>query len=256
MIRICRGNELKVSVITNGFILKEKLQDLCSAGAEHLIVSIDGATATTHDSSRKRAGIFDRAIEGIKRAVDAGLIVRANTVVGPQNYREMPALQQLLAGIGVSQWELSTLKLGTRLLYDDFDSVIRVGEEIYSGSNPLIPTGPPWFGATREQQKLYFEEGIAPRPLSGYCHVTKDILYYDPRNGELFCCSCLSHRDDNRFEARVDLSEDNPLSSPEFIKQSDWFGRHGVSYCKGCSSTAAGYNERILREEELADWSY
>ena len=58
---------LYVSVATNGTLLtKENVQKLKHAGVNYLDISIDGASAKTHDEFRGVPGAFDKAVAGLK----------------------------------------------------------------------------------------------------------------------------------------------------------------------------------------------
>ena len=58
---------LYVSVATNGTLLtKENVQKLKQARVNYVDISIDGATAKTHDEFRGVPGAFDKAVTGLK----------------------------------------------------------------------------------------------------------------------------------------------------------------------------------------------
>lgn len=87
---------LYVSVATNGTLLtKENVQKLKQAKVNYLDVSIDGASAKTHDEFRGVPGTFDRAVAGLKNCVDADLCVCIATTVGKNNMAELPAIIDL-----------------------------------------------------------------------------------------------------------------------------------------------------------------
>ena len=65
---------LYVSVATNGTLLtKEMAQKLKKASIHYVEISIDGATAKTHDEFRGVNGAFDKAVQGLKNCVEADL---------------------------------------------------------------------------------------------------------------------------------------------------------------------------------------
>ena len=65
---------LYISVATNGTLLiKENVRKLKQIGVHYVEVSIDGATANTHDAFRGVPGAFEKAVAGIKNAVDEDL---------------------------------------------------------------------------------------------------------------------------------------------------------------------------------------
>jgi radical SAM protein with 4Fe4S-binding SPASM domain len=87
---------LYVSVASNGTLLtKENVQKLKQAKVNYLDVSIDGATAKTHDDFRGVPGTFDKAVAGLKNCVEADLCVCIATTVGKNNMAELPAIIDL-----------------------------------------------------------------------------------------------------------------------------------------------------------------
>ncbi len=87
---------LYVSVASNGTLLtKENVQKLKQAKVNYLDVSIDGATAKTHDDFRGVPGTFDKAVAGLKICVEADLCVCIATTVGKNNMAELPAIIDL-----------------------------------------------------------------------------------------------------------------------------------------------------------------
>ena len=252
---------IRSSIITNGALLSRKLPRLVEAGLDHVVVSIDGAHANTHDRIRDVPGLFEAAMDGLRNALASHVRCRVNTVCGPNNFREMPDLQDLLTDLGVHQWELSSLKLERRLDYSDADVVDldQVVEHVYieaQGKGRLVPMGKVWCGITTAERALYLETGITPRP-DRRCHVVHRVRYYDAHNGLLFPCSLLPHRPDARTTCTriTDLSE-FVLNSPQMIDVVNRFHADGPSVCTGCSTTAAGYSNSLDRGDAEEEWAY
>lgn len=279
------------SIITNGYLLPRLARDLAATGLAQVIVSIDGATAETHDRYRDTPQLFDRGIEGLRLMRDLGIHPRVNTVVGAHNYAEMPALQALLRDVGVQTWELSALKLEGDDRYANPADVLRVGAEIYAGSPR--PLGKPWYGSDAREQSRYFDEGVPPGPSGPACHVVDDVIYVDGRNGGVFPCSCLPHRDDLPGSAgpppgqvttpvqirpareagppgkglgrrdtpvlgipTVRGPHRGPLLDTRFRTLQEEFREHGPQRCTGCSATAAGYSDDVGQFGRVAGWAY
>lgn len=258
LIETGRRAGMRISLITNGLQLPRKVDGLAASGLEHLIVSIDGATALTHDTYRDSPHCFDRAVAGLRRAVALGITTRVNTVVGPHNYREMPALQQVLLDIGVHQWELSALKLPRAMpAYDDPASAVAVGETVY-GNARLRPNGKRWYGDTAEEMKRYFVDGIPPRASGPVCHVVSDVLYLDARNSTVYVCSCLPHRKGHESSGAeyVPAAAPTALSTAGIEDLRRYFAVYGPTSCTGCSATASGYSDRVAADGAVADWAY
>jgi len=94
--RYASDRGLYVSVASNGTLLsKENVQKLKEAKVNYIDVSIDGASAKTHDDFRGVPGTFDKAVAGLKNCVEADLCVCIATTVGKNNMAELPAIIDL-----------------------------------------------------------------------------------------------------------------------------------------------------------------
>jgi MoaA/NifB/PqqE/SkfB family radical SAM enzyme len=75
------GRGLRVALATNGTLIDEHTAGrIVEAGIRRVAVSLDGATAATHDVFRALPGSFDQAVRGIRR-------LRARGERADQHYR-------------------------------------------------------------------------------------------------------------------------------------------------------------------------
>ena len=90
------------------------------AGRERLILqtSIDGAAAEAHDRNRGE-GSWARAMEGVELATTLGLRLRVGLTETPENRREIPALRELLAGLGITGEDFAVRPLVRRGFSED-----------------------------------------------------------------------------------------------------------------------------------------
>ncbi len=96
---------LYVSVATNGTLLtKEMAQKLKKASIHYVEISIDGATAKTHDAFRGVNGAFDKAVEGLKNCVEADLCACIASTATKNNLEEFPAIIDLAEEIGAERF--------------------------------------------------------------------------------------------------------------------------------------------------------
>lgn len=96
---------LYVSVATNGTLLtKQNVKRLKEAKINYVEVSIDGATAETHDSFRGVPGAFQKAIEGIENCVEADLCACIASTATKSNIDEMPGIVDLAEKIGAERF--------------------------------------------------------------------------------------------------------------------------------------------------------
>jgi MoaA/NifB/PqqE/SkfB family radical SAM enzyme len=90
---------LRVSLITNGVLLKERLREIADY-LDYLVVSIDGVGETY----RKIRGVdaYREVLQGIEKAVEAGIKTGINCVLCSYNVKEAPLLVQLAQELGVT----------------------------------------------------------------------------------------------------------------------------------------------------------
>jgi heme b synthase len=92
---------LRMVLATNGTLLdggtSRRLRD---SGIQRVSISIDGATAESHDRFRQVEGAFAGAIRGMAFLKEAGLEFQINTTVSRVNLEELPAIQNLAVELG------------------------------------------------------------------------------------------------------------------------------------------------------------
>ncbi|MCW4024345.1 MAG: radical SAM protein [Candidatus Bathyarchaeota archaeon] len=96
---------LYVSLASNGTLLtKENVQKIKDAKVNYIDISIDGATAKTHDDFRGVPGAFEKAIVGLKNCVEADICTCIATTVGKNNMAELPAIIDLAEQMHVERF--------------------------------------------------------------------------------------------------------------------------------------------------------
>jgi radical SAM protein with 4Fe4S-binding SPASM domain len=109
-------NRVNVSMITNGYFIKENLEKLLPLKnyLSHIAVSIDGLRET-HDYIRQTEGAFDRTMEGISLLRKHGFSTGVITTVSRWNLHELEELQLELMRCRVLHWQVQTVFLGGRM---------------------------------------------------------------------------------------------------------------------------------------------
>lgn len=100
--------ELGVGVahLTNGLLLNDKnIAKLIGLRVGAISVSIDGI-GETHDYLRGLPGLYEIAIENLKKAKKAGMRIGINTAMSKRNIDELPALFELFSELGINSWQL------------------------------------------------------------------------------------------------------------------------------------------------------
>lgn len=99
------GNQkgFRMTMAVNGTLLTpEKARRMVEAGIQRISISIDGATAASHDAFRQMAGAYDGALRGIASANEVGLPFQVNTTITKQNLHELPAIHKLVVSLGAA----------------------------------------------------------------------------------------------------------------------------------------------------------
>lgn len=95
-----------VSPAITQLITEEVLADLKASGVKAISVSIDGASADTHDKIRGVQGTFERSKKTLKKAREIGLKVQVNTTVMRSNLNELADILHLVKMNGIENWEV------------------------------------------------------------------------------------------------------------------------------------------------------
>jgi radical SAM protein with 4Fe4S-binding SPASM domain len=88
--RRLRGEGARVTLLTNGLLLRKQIDAVLSS-VDEVIVSLDGGTAATYEAIRGVDG-FDLILDGIRRVRAGGIPVTTRTTVQRANFREIPQI--------------------------------------------------------------------------------------------------------------------------------------------------------------------
>jgi radical SAM protein with 4Fe4S-binding SPASM domain len=87
---------------TNGFLLTpEKIKFLAGLKNLSVQISLDGASAPTHDLFRGLKGSFGRAIYGLERCVESEIHVNASMTLTKYNLENLSGVIDIVRGLGV-----------------------------------------------------------------------------------------------------------------------------------------------------------
>ncbi|GIH73177.1 TIGR04053 family radical SAM/SPASM domain-containing protein [Sphaerimonospora thailandensis] len=95
-----------VSPSVTSAVTPAALGRLHEAGAKAVSLSLDGASAHTHDGFRGIDGVFRQTFHAWQAAKQAGLRVQINTTVAKNNLDELPQMARLVRDHGASLWSL------------------------------------------------------------------------------------------------------------------------------------------------------
>ncbi len=111
-------------LITNGLRLtKDYVRKLKDAGLFYLHVSLDSPYPEEHDDFRGIEGIFEKASEGVKYSVEAGLIGIVEYTANPYNsdFERLEALYKHCSSLGVHEILVDEVVPGGKWGFDEID---------------------------------------------------------------------------------------------------------------------------------------
>ncbi len=100
------GLHMAVSPSVTPKVTPQRLAAIHAAGANALSLSLDGASAATHDAWRGVDGVFDRTIAAMRAAVAEGLRLQVNSTVTQGNVHEFPEILRTVMDIGAAMWSV------------------------------------------------------------------------------------------------------------------------------------------------------
>lgn len=100
------GLNISLSPSVTPRLTRERLKGLKVVGGSALSLSLDGATAATHDYFRGFSGTFDRTVEMAEIVTDVGFRLQINSTITSNNVKEAPALLKRVIDMGAKLWSV------------------------------------------------------------------------------------------------------------------------------------------------------
>ena len=85
---------------------RERLKKAQAAGIKRIALSLDAPRAEVHDAFRKVPGSWQRTMDILHRAHDAGLSVQVNTTVAKHNVDILEEMVPFIQEVGAVQWSV------------------------------------------------------------------------------------------------------------------------------------------------------
>lgn len=122
LVRYAVRKGMRAVISTNGTLLTEELvAEFARIGLSYVGVSLDGMR-DTHDRFRGVSGAFDRAVEGIRRCLAAGIKVGVRFTVNRRNVGDVPAIFAFIEREDIPRccfYHLVYAGRGSRLIAED-----------------------------------------------------------------------------------------------------------------------------------------
>ncbi len=225
-----RGLRTAVSPSATGRLRPDALQALMRAGCHRISLSIDAPDAESHDDFRGVRGSFDRTIEAVHAAREAGIEVQINTTVSRFNHTRLAEMATLIEQLDIALWSVFFLVPVGRACVDD---VLSAGEteavfsELYDLSQtlpfPLKTTEAPHYRRFVQQHSAV----LRPRsPMEGIGD-GKGFVFVS-HTGEIMPSGFLPHVAGNvRRDELIDIYRTDPFM--QRLRDPDSFdGKCGV----------------------------
>lgn len=259
---------LPVSLATNGTLIDHAVaRQIRAAGIVRCAVSLDGATAATHDVFRRQLGAFHQALEGIGALRAAGCDVQINTTIAQHNEHELRGIYDLAVGVGAVAlhcFMLVPVGCGLAIAEDQMLSPARY-EEVLNDIYDLAREGrlhvkatcaPHYYRVIRQRAKRDGRE--LHLATDGMAAMTKGCLAgsavcFISHKGEVFPCGYLPVEAGHvRRERFADIWERSPVFAR--LRDADLLGGkcgpcEFKTVCAGCRARAYAATGDFLAEE-------
>jgi AdoMet-dependent heme synthase len=100
------GLSMALSPSVTDRLTRSVLVELREAGAKAVSLSLDGATAQTHDAFRGVEGVFDATLDAARNVREVGLRLQINTTVTAGNVLELPRILRSVLDLGADLWSV------------------------------------------------------------------------------------------------------------------------------------------------------
>jgi radical SAM protein len=127
-----RGIRMAMTPSVTPLLTDEAIRRLAGEGLSRIAFSLDGSCPQVHDSFRGVSGSFDRTLQAMRVAREAGLPVQINTTVSRHNLEDLPALAELLSGSDIELWSVFFLvpigrgQADQRITPDEYEQVFEL----------------------------------------------------------------------------------------------------------------------------------
>lgn len=260
---------LRMVMATCGSMLdNQKCSALKEAGISRISLSIDGATAQSHDTFRGVKGALDGLFKGVEAAKSAGLEFQINTTITKSNLHELPEIYSLAVKLGAVSFHpflLVPTGRANELIHEMISAqeYERTLNWIYqcglSSEITIKPTcAPHYYRILREREHEAGRE--VKRETHGLDALTKGCLggqgfAFISHAGEVRICGFLEAKAGDLRQEHYDFEriwQTSPLFR-QIREVNEYHGKCGVceyrKVCGGCRARAFAVNGDYLGEE-------
>ena len=104
--KVCKELNLHSGIATNGILLPQYARELCKIGLNEVRISLDSTNPQLLSEIRGFKGALPKVVNGIKAAVESGLITSIRITVNKKNVNESEEIAKFADSLGVDRIEL------------------------------------------------------------------------------------------------------------------------------------------------------
>ena len=255
---------LRVALATNGTLVDDaRARAIREAGIQRTSISIDGATAATHDAFRRQAGSFENALAGARHLQAAGVSVQFNCTISNHNVAEKDDIYRLAVDFGADALHLFLLVpvgCGAEIPEEDQirgseyeDVLVWISEKADEGAIQLKATcAPHYFRIIHQQGKKPAGPSKGMHAMTKGCLAGSGVLFVSHK-GQVFPCGyfpveCGNVREQSLEEIWRNSEVFHKLRDPDRLT-----GKCGACgfrrVCGGCRARAYALTGDYLAEE-------
>ncbi len=268
------GKGLRMCLATNGtLVTEETCKNILEADIKMVSLSLDGATAATHDNFRNQQGAFAGTMEAIRLFNVHNIPFLVNSSFTLRNRHEIADIYKLVKGLGATAWYMFMIvptgrgeDIMEELIPDDiYEEILDWHYEVEKQENDLLmrPTCAPHYyrlvrekareeGNTFKRRNLKFSTGGSKGCLAGQLICLIDV------DGEVLPCSYFPKSAGNIFELGLKEIWENSqlfLSLRDFKSYKDNCGQcEYVNVCGGCRARAYAVSGDYLAQEPYCSY--
>jgi radical SAM protein len=148
---------------------------LKEAGLARLAVSMDGASAATHDAFRGLQGSFARTLDAVRWANEIGLPVQINTTFSRRNISEIDSIVSLMEKLRITLWSVFFLVPTGRGKLDDLLNANEF-EQVFTKIYSLSKTASFDIKTTEAQhyRRFLLQQSVAERKAGATALISQD----------------------------------------------------------------------------------
>lgn len=167
------GLHMALSPSVTPRLTPEVLAGLHEAGAGALSLSLDGATAETHDAVRGVPGVFDSTMQAAEWVRDASFRLQINSTITRANVDEFPQILRTVLDLRTALWSVFFLvptgrgEMLTPLAANEIEDVLHWLHDV-STVVPIKTTEAPHYrrvAIQRARAAALAEQGLVPAPV-------------------------------------------------------------------------------------------